>query len=83
MERMAPEGDIYQAGTLSGNPLAMAAGLATLKMLQKGDIYDKLEEKGNALFSGLEEAATSAGLKIAVNRMGSMGCLFFSFKPLG
>jgi glutamate-1-semialdehyde 2,1-aminomutase len=64
MERMAPEGDIYQAGTLSGNPLAMAAGLATLKVLQKGDIYQELKEQGNMLFSGLEEAAGSAGVKV-------------------
>lgn len=78
MERMAPEGDIYQAGTLSGNPLAMAAGLTTLRLLQKGDIYQELEEKGRVLFSGLEEAAKSAGLKVVVNRVGSMGCLFFT-----
>ncbi|MBW1912462.1 MAG: glutamate-1-semialdehyde 2,1-aminomutase, partial [Deltaproteobacteria bacterium] len=61
MERMAPEGDIYQAGTLSGNPLAMAAGLATLSILKQGDIYDRLEEKGRTLFSGLADAAKSAG----------------------
>jgi glutamate-1-semialdehyde 2,1-aminomutase len=73
MERMAPEGDIYQAGTLSGNPLAMAAGLATLKVLQKGDIYQELKEQGNMLFSGLEEAAGSAGVKVVVNWLGSMG----------
>jgi len=78
MERMAPEGDIYQAGTLSGNPLAMAAGLATLKALREGRVYRELEEKGRILFSGLEEAARSAGLEVAVNRVGSLGSLFFS-----
>ncbi|MBW2609846.1 MAG: glutamate-1-semialdehyde 2,1-aminomutase [Deltaproteobacteria bacterium] len=77
MERMAPEGDIYQAGTLSGNPLAMTAGLVTLKVLRDGDIYEELEKKGKALFTGLEGAARSAGLKVVVNRVGSMGSLFF------
>ena len=78
MEKMAPEGNIYQAGTLSGNPLAMSAGLATLKELRKGKIYQELEEKGRILFSGLEEAAGSSGLEVAVNRVGSMGSLFFT-----
>jgi glutamate-1-semialdehyde 2,1-aminomutase len=82
MERMAPEGDIYQAGTLSGNPLAMAAGLATLKVLQKGDIYQELKEQGNMLFSGLEEAAGSAGVKVVVNWLGSMGTVFFTDDPV-
>lgn len=80
MARIAPEGNIYQAGTLSGNPLAMAAGLATLKVLQKAGIYRELEEKGAMLFSGLEEAARSKGLKVTVNRIGSMGTLFFAGK---
>jgi glutamate-1-semialdehyde 2,1-aminomutase len=82
MERMAPEGDIYQAGTLSGNPLAMAAGLATLKILKNRDIYSNLEEKGRALFSGLEIAARSAGEVITVNRIGSMGSIFFTKGPV-
>jgi len=82
MERMAPEGDIYQAGTLSGNPLAMAAGLATLKVLQKSDIYEELEEKGRMLFSGLEDAAGSTDLKVVVNRVGSMGSIFFTDDPV-
>lgn len=78
MEKMAPEGDIYQAGTLSGNPLAMAAGLKTLQILKEGDIYKELEDKGNILFSGLEEAARSAGLDVVINHIGSMGTLFFT-----
>jgi len=82
MERVAPEGDIYQAGTLSGNPLAMAAGLATLKILKKGKIYRELEEKGKALFSGLEDAARTAGLNVVVNHIGSMGSIFFSEDPV-
>jgi len=82
MLRMAPEGEIYQAGTLSGNPLAMAAGLATLNILRQGDLYPELEEKGNALFSGLETAAREAGVRVVVNRIGSMGTLFFTDKPV-
>ena len=82
MERMAPVGDIYQAGTLSGNPLAMAAGLATLKALKNKEIYHKLEEKGRALFSGLEIAARIAGQDIKVNRIGSMGSIFFTKDPV-
>ena len=82
MERMAPEGDIYQAGTLSGNPLAMAAGLATLKALNAGNVYQQLEEKGRLFFSGLKEAAESANVDLVVNRVGSMGSIFFSDKPV-
>jgi glutamate-1-semialdehyde 2,1-aminomutase len=82
MARMAPEGNIYQAGTLSGNPLAMAAGLATLSLLKQGDIYKELEIKGNMLFSGLETAAQNAGLSIVVNHIGSMGSLFFTQIPV-
>ena len=82
MEKMAPEGDIYQAGTLSGNPLAMAAGLATLRVLQNREVYQELEEKGRRLFSGLEDAAKSAGVKVVVTRVGSMGSLFFGEDPV-
>jgi glutamate-1-semialdehyde 2,1-aminomutase len=78
MSTMAPEGNIYQAGTLSGNPLAMAAGLATLKELRKGRIYRELEEKGRRLFTGLKNAAESAGLDVVVNWVGSLGTLFFT-----
>jgi len=78
MQSMSPEGNIYQAGTLSGNPLAMAAGLATLKELEKGKIYEALEEKGRMLFTGLDQAAKSAGVDVVVNRIGSMGTLFFA-----
>jgi len=82
MGKMAPEGDIYQAGTLSGNPLAMAAGLATLRVLQDQDIYGDLEEKGRMLFSGLGDAANSAGVKVVINRVGSMGSIFFGEDPV-
>jgi glutamate-1-semialdehyde 2,1-aminomutase len=82
MEKMAPEGSIYQAGTLSGNPLAMAAGLATLRVLQNKGVYRELEERGRMLFSGLEAAAKSAGVKVVINRIGSMGSLFFGENPV-
>jgi glutamate-1-semialdehyde 2,1-aminomutase len=82
MSRMAPDGDIYQAGTLSGNPLAMAAGLATLKTLNQGNIYKELENKAAILFSGLEAAAQDAGVEVTVNRVGSMGSLFFGADPV-
>ncbi|MBW1781096.1 MAG: glutamate-1-semialdehyde 2,1-aminomutase [Deltaproteobacteria bacterium] len=82
MLRMAPEGQIYQAGTLSGNPLAMAAGIATLNILRQGTLYEALEKRGNALFSGLEKAAGDAGIPVKVNRVGSMGTLFFTDRPV-
>jgi glutamate-1-semialdehyde 2,1-aminomutase len=78
MQSMAPEGNIYQAGTLSGNPLAMAAGLATLKALGKGKIYETLKEKGRMLFTGLEQVARASGVEVVVNWIGSMGTLFFT-----
>ena len=79
---MAPEGEIYQAGTLSGNPLAMAAGIATLEILKQGNLYTELEEKSNILFSGLENAARDADIQVITNRVGSMGTLFFTAKPV-
>jgi glutamate-1-semialdehyde 2,1-aminomutase len=82
MERMAPVGGIYQAGTLSGNPLAMAAGLATLGILKKGDIYEDLDRKGAVFFEGIRDAARSAGLPVTVNRIGSMGSVFFTTDPV-
>jgi len=78
MSRMAPEGDVYQAGTLSGNPLAMAAGLATLSILKSDNIYEQLEKRADHLFSGISEAARRAGVDIAINRVGSMGSIFFT-----
>jgi glutamate-1-semialdehyde 2,1-aminomutase len=82
MSRMAPVGDVYQAGTLSGNPLAMAAGLATLNLLKQEGIYRELEDKGRTLFSGLEEVAKAAGVEITINRIGSMGSFFFTPDPV-
>jgi len=78
MERMAPAGDVYQAGTLSGNPLAMAAGLATLAVLAREEVaYDRLEALGARLQAGLEAAAEAAGVPLAVARVGSVLTPFF------
>jgi glutamate-1-semialdehyde 2,1-aminomutase len=82
MAQVAPEGSIYQAGTLSGNPLAMAAGMATLMILKNKEIYGKLEEKSRFLFSGLLDSAKKAGVDIVINRAGSMGSLFFGKNPV-
>ena len=82
MSHIAPDGNIYQAGTLSGNPLAMAAGMATLRILKNREIYAKLEEKSRFLFSGLKDAAQKAGVNIVINRAGSMGSLFFTTSPV-
>ena len=72
MERMAPSGDVYQAGTLSGNPLAMAAGLSTLRTLRATEgAFERLEELGARLDAGLEAAGRAAGVQLAVGRVGS------------
>lgn len=78
MEMIAPSGPVYQAGTLSGNPLAMTAGLETLKILAKPAIYDELEEKTKLLCRGMEESAKEFGIPIYLARMGSMFTLFFT-----
>jgi glutamate-1-semialdehyde 2,1-aminomutase len=78
MNRVAPAGPVYQAGTLSGNPLAVAAGLATLRRLEKENPYGRLEELGLRLERGLLEAAERAGVRARVNRVGSMFTLFFT-----
>lgn len=82
MERMAPAGDIYQAGTLSGNPLAMSAGLATLELLREANVYSTLEEKARYLATGFQEAARLAQVPSVLNRVGSMGCAFFTGAPV-
>jgi glutamate-1-semialdehyde 2,1-aminomutase len=77
MQMVSPSGSVYQAGTLSGNPLAMAAGLATLEILAGPDSYPLLEQRSAALQKGLTKAAAAAGVKIVVNRVGSMLTPFF------
>jgi glutamate-1-semialdehyde 2,1-aminomutase len=78
MDRMAPEGDVYQAGTLSGNPLAMRAGIAMLKGLRAPGFYDRLEAISDRLARGLREAAEKAGIPARVSRVGSLLTLFFT-----
>ncbi|KUG04691.1 glutamate-1-semialdehyde aminotransferase [hydrocarbon metagenome] len=78
MTLVAPEGDVYQAGTLSGNPLAMAAGSATLKLLKNTDLYTNLEYLGQYMVKGLKESLLSRGLKYQINHLGSMFSLFFT-----
>jgi glutamate-1-semialdehyde 2,1-aminomutase len=82
MSQIAPDGNIYQAGTLSGNPLAMAAGMATLMILKNKEIYTKLEQKSRFLFSGLIDVAKRAGVDMVINRAGSMGSMFFGKGPV-
>jgi glutamate-1-semialdehyde 2,1-aminomutase len=77
MEFVAPSGPVYQAGTLSGNPLAMAAGIATLTELERNPPYAQLENYGKELQTGLELAARAAGVPLRVNRVGSMLTPFF------
>ncbi|MBI4635670.1 MAG: glutamate-1-semialdehyde 2,1-aminomutase [Candidatus Rokubacteria bacterium] len=77
MGRVAPLGDVYQAGTLSGNPLAVAAGLATLAALRQGDAYARLEALSAQLERGLRAGAEKAGVPLVVNRVGSMLTAFF------
>jgi glutamate-1-semialdehyde 2,1-aminomutase len=81
MDKVAPAGPIYQAGTLSGNPMAMAAGHATLKLMTPA-AYAKLEETSAALADGLAKEAAQAKVPVQVNRVGSMLTVFFSGKPV-
>ncbi len=78
MIRIAPEGDVYQAGTLSGNPLAMAAGVATLNILKDNDWYDRMEVMAYLLTNKLKSALEAKGLFYEINRLGSMFSLFFT-----
>jgi len=82
MDCLAPLGPVYQAGTLSGNPLAMAAGIAALETLRDGAAYAQLESLGAQLAAGLAEAARAAGIPVQVNRCGSMFCGFFTDQPV-
>ncbi|MDL1969027.1 MAG: glutamate-1-semialdehyde 2,1-aminomutase [Deltaproteobacteria bacterium] len=78
MEHIAPNGPVYQAGTLSGNPVAMAAGIATLMQLKKPGFYENLDKKADLLATGIKKAAEKAGVKAMVDRAGSMLGLFFT-----
>ena len=83
MEKIAPSGPVYQAGTLSGNPLAMAAGYAALKHIKDNPgIYKELEEKSSYLEKGFKKNLNSVGKNYAMNRVGSMMCMFFTEEPV-
>jgi glutamate-1-semialdehyde 2,1-aminomutase len=82
MERIAPAGDVYQAGTLSGNPLAMRAGIETLDLLAAPGTYERLEAISARLAKGLEEAARDARIPATLNRVGSMLTAFFTAGPV-
>jgi len=82
MQQIAPQGPVYQAGTLSGNPLAMAAGIATLKELQKPGLYEALDETSAQLAEGLAQAAADAGIPVQVDRVGSMLGMYFTDQPV-
>jgi glutamate-1-semialdehyde 2,1-aminomutase len=82
MKLVAPEGPVYQAGTLAGNPMAMAAGIATLTALKSRAVYVKLERLTAHLVKGLLEAANVAGVAVRINRVGSMFTVFFTSAPV-
>ena len=82
MDTMLPAGKVFQAGTLSGNPIACAAGIATLTALRDNPPYEQLEAKSAKLAAGLDEAATAAGVPHTVGRVGSMMTLFFNPEPV-
>lgn len=82
MNCIAPDGPVYQAGTLSGNPLAMAAGIATLKLLQSPGFYEQLEEKATSYVTRLEGIAATVGVAVQLNRVGSMMTGFFTSEPV-
>ena len=82
MDHLAPLGAVYQAGTLSGNPLAMAAGIAAMEALKSGEVHQKLESLGARLEKGMTEAAQEAGLPMTFQRSGSMFCGYFGEYPV-
>ncbi len=82
MALLAPDGPVYQAGTLSGNPMAMAAGLATLRTIERLDPYEKLARSMEELTGSFRDSAREAGIPLAVNSIGSMACLFFQPGPV-
>ena len=82
MNHVAPAGPVYQAGTLSGNPLSMTAGLVTLRRLRDETVYERLENSSRALCDGLAHAAQEAGITTVTNRVGSMWTSFFTSEPV-
>ena len=82
MDMLAPDGPVYQAGTLSGNPLAMAVGLAQLRELEKQNAWHALEQTGAAFEAGIRNILQKMGIPLTFNRIGSMFCLFFTEQPV-
>ena len=82
MDCLAPLGPVYQAGTLSGNPLAMAAGIAALQALQSSKAYEKLEARGAQLETGMRQASQAAKVEVQFQRVGSMFCGYFTAQPV-
>lgn len=82
MRQVAPDGPVYQAGTLSGNPLAMVAGLATLRATGEPGFYERLEELGDRWKAGMSEAASAGSIPFTINQVGSMVSLFFTEGPV-
>ena len=82
MEKIAPAGPVYQAGTLSGNPLAVRAGLKTLEILRRPGSYERLEGLTARLAVGIKQRATGAGIPVTINRVGSMFTMFFTGEPV-
>ena len=82
MEKLAPVGGVYQAGTLSGNPLAVTAGLTTLRILRRDNPYAELERKSSMLVKGIEQVFLDKGIPHAINRVGSMFSVFFQSGPV-
>ena len=82
MEQIAPLGPVYQAGTLSGNPLAVTAGIETLRLLRQPDVYARLEARTRRLCDGMQDAARRAGVAVYATRVGSMFCTFFTNHPV-
>ncbi len=82
MERLAPLGDVYQGGTLSGNPISVAAGLATLRSLQKDQPYDELERKTQRLTAAIAEAARTNGIDLQLPTLGSIFAIVFTDQPI-
>ncbi|MGA1128776.1 MAG: aminotransferase class III-fold pyridoxal phosphate-dependent enzyme, partial [Chthoniobacterales bacterium] len=82
MDHLSPDGPVYQAGTLSGNPLAMAAGLAQLRELERVEAWTRLEQLGAQLEQAVRNALEAAGKNYAFHRLGSMFCLFFTEGPV-
>ncbi|CAN5862667.1 glutamate-1-semialdehyde 2,1-aminomutase [soil metagenome] len=82
MQQVAPDGPVYQAGTLSGNPLAMAAGLATLRAIEEPAFYERLEELGSLWREGIHDAASAGDIPFTLNQVGSMVSIFFTEGPV-